>query len=231
MAHNVGQIRHPRLYQLLANGKGNGARLLAEYEQVHHVIFRRRPLHQMPVSQGERIGVHHNCPNPFPFPAGFGQILAVAGKTIAPVFHENQLAIYPGDLIESQIRQKFRCFDLGIEKEPEISPHGLVLCQVADNAVQQPLSLMTAGNRQTAQGILKAASCGNQSPVIVKYAAGVVQIAVQADAFLLQQGFHLGHVPAFGRNGFYYIAHQVFLLPAYVMPDAKLRTESVRRRS
>ena len=207
MADYVGQIGHSFHNQLLSDLEGNWACLLAENKQVHHIVFPGGLLHQMPVAQGEGIGIHHHSGNPIPLPAGFGQPGAVVGKATAAVFHEDQLFRNPGNFIKAQIRQELGRGDFGIEKQPEIPPGGLIVRQMTDNPVQQALTLVPGGHRQTPQGVFKAAASGNQFTLVVKDAAGVVQVAVQPDALLMEQRFHLFVVPAPRGDGLYGFIH------------------------
>ena len=103
VADYVGQIGHSFHNQLLADPEGNWACLLAENKQMQHIVFLGGLLHQMPVAQGEGIGIHHHSGNPIPFPAGFGQPGAVVGKAAATVFHEHQLFRNPGNFIKAKI--------------------------------------------------------------------------------------------------------------------------------
>ena len=171
------------------------------------VILRRRPLHQMEVAQGEGVGVHHDSGGS-PLPAGFLQGGAVVRKAPAAVLHEDQAALHPGDLIEAQVTEKFGALGLGVEEEMGVSPLRLHLHQVGDDLVEQALPLPAAGHRQTTDGVPKAAAGGGQVPVLVKQAAGVVQIAVPADALLLQEGVHLSLGPCVpGGDGSQRVAH------------------------
>ena len=56
---------------------------------------------------------------------------------------------------------------------------------MAENLVQEPLTLMAARDGQAPDGVTEATSRGNQIPVIVKDAASIIKVSVSADALLL----------------------------------------------
>ena len=70
-----------------------------------------------------------------------------------------------------------------------------MLHQVRDHLVQKALPLVAVVHRKAAQGTPKGAAGGHQLVVLIKQAAGVVQIAVQGDSLPLQQGAELSLSP------------------------------------
>ena len=147
----------------------------------------------MPVPQGEGVGVHHHAGGGLPLLGLWGQGCAVPVKAAPPVLHEHQGAGHADDLIKAQVGQVLGAVRLGIEEQVGAAPGQLHLHQVADDLIEQPLPPVAAGDGQTADGIAEAAPSGGQLPVIVKDAAGIVQVPVPADALLLQQVADLGH--------------------------------------
>lgn len=154
----------------------------------------------MPVPQGEGIGVHHDPGGGLPRLGPGGQGGAVPLKAAPPVLHEHQGAGYAGDLIKAQVGQVLGAVRLGIEKQVGAAPGQLHLHQVADDLIEQSLPPVAAGDGQTADGAAKAAPGGDQLPVIVKDAAGIVQIPIPADALPLQQSVYLKAAPAVGAG-------------------------------
>ena len=189
----------PFLDQLLPDGIGEQAGVLADHEQMDQIIFCRCFFNQILMPQGKGIGIHDNSCHFGRFHPVLGQPVQVTGKTVLPVLHEDDLIFDPGNLIEPQVTKKFGGTAFGIQEKVEISPFILVLDQMGYDLVHQPFPLVVMVHGHAAQGIAKAAAGGNGPIVIVKHHTGIVQIGIPADPFLLQQSIHLGIGPFIGR--------------------------------
>ena len=154
---------------------------------MHRVALLGRPLHQAQVAQGEGVSVHDDSPR-LAGTAVLLQLFAEGGKPAPPVLQEGESSLHPGDLIKAQVLKELGTFALGVDKLVENSPLRLALHQVRDHLVEKPLPLVAVVYRKAAQGAPKGAAGSHQLVVLVKQAAGVVQIAIQGDPLPLQQG-------------------------------------------
>ena len=81
----------------------------------------------------------------------------------------------------------------------QIPPRTLHLDEVGDDLVQQALALMGTADRKAPQGVAEAAARADDIVLLIEHGADVVQIAVAADALLLQQRIDLGQNGPIGR--------------------------------
>ena len=70
---------------------------------------------------------------------------------------------------------------------------------MGDDLVQQALPLVGTVHGEAPQGGAEETAGGGQLVVLVEQTAGIVQIAVQGDALLLQKGADLSHAAAVVR--------------------------------
>ena len=187
---HVGKIGDALPHQPFAYGEGDRPRLLAEQEEVQRVVFRRRALDQTAVAQREGVGVHHDG-GAFPLPPGLFQALEITGKAVAPVFHEDQLALDAGDLVKAQVAEDPVVLRLGVEENMAVAALRLLFQQMAHHLVHQALAPVGRGHGQAAQRVLEAAARGDERAVLVEDAAAVIQVFVPADALGAQQLVHL----------------------------------------
>ena len=149
----------------------------------------------MAVPQGEGIGVHHDgsdAPAPVRL---FFQPFQILPEAVRLPFHEDDETLHAGDLMEAHVPEEFGGAAFRIEEEMDVAPFVLILHQVGHDLVHQRLALMLGTDGHAAQGIAEAAARGDGFVVFVEHDAGIVQMRVEADALLLEQGFHLGQGP------------------------------------
>ena len=194
MDDHIGKVRRPLAHQLLPHNKGHQAGILAEDEKVQGVALLPGGLHQIPVAQGKGVGVHNNGGGDIR-PCGLFQGLQVIGKSVPPVFHKDQGALYPGDLVKAQALKEPGGLDLGIEEQVAVAPAQLVLHQMGDDLVEEPLPLVVRADGKAPEGIAEAAARGNDLPILVQHGADIVQIGVPGNALSVQQCVYRGQGP------------------------------------
>ena len=87
MHHHVRQMRHARAHHLKARAEREERGVFTHHEQMQSIALRRRLLHQMTVTEGERVGVHHDGTNLLPTLAASAQGSAVAHDPLRSVLH------------------------------------------------------------------------------------------------------------------------------------------------
>ena len=153
------------------------------------------------MAQGEGVGVHHDGGGGL-FGAALGQPGAEAGKAVFSVLQEGEGVFHSGDLIKSQVLKELGGTDFRVHEQVGAPLPGQPLHQVGDDLVQQALPLVGVVHGKAPQGGAKEAAGGGQVVILVKQPAGVVQVAVQRNALLLQQGADLSHAAAVVRTDF-----------------------------
>ena len=126
---------------------------------------------------------------------------AANDSAAAAVLHKHG-ALGSGDLGKAEVGEKPRALRLGVEETMAAPARKLPLQQVGDDLVQQPLAAVPVRDGEAAQSTAKAAARGDERAVVIIDAAGVVEIAVAADALALEQGVHLLLRPCAARRNF-----------------------------
>ena len=111
------------------------------------------------------------------------------------VLHKDEALGHARDLVEAEVVEEAGGGDLRVEEEVEIAALEFLLHQVADDAVEEPLTAVAVVDGKAAQRILIHAARCDDVALIIADGAGVVEIAVEPDALSFEQGADFLHGP------------------------------------
>ena len=142
-------------------------------------VFGGGALDKVPVPARERVRVHDDRGGDARFrQAERGQPVGKAGSAVLQK-HE---ILYAGDLIVAEIEKELCALRLRVQEDAAVAARKLHLAKVRDDLVEQAFALMIGGDRKAADRVVETAAGREQVPVVVKDAAGVIQMRVTPDA-------------------------------------------------
>ena len=146
---------------------------------------------QIAVAHGKWVGIHDDGTDfrvlsffTFEESRSFSlQTFQVVRKAGPAVFHENNLALYPGNLVKTQITKETRSIAFCIQKETGVATAVLKLDQMGDDLVHQAFTLVLGRNSHAAQCVGKTGAGCHKIVIIIKQSDAVIKIFVPLDSF------------------------------------------------
>ena len=111
------------------------------------------------------------------------QTFQVVRKAGPAVFHENNLALYPGNLVKAQITKETRSIAFCIQKETGVATAVLKLDQMGDDLVHQAFTLVLGRNSHAAQCVGKTGAGCHKIVIIIEQSDAVIEVFVPLDSF------------------------------------------------
>ena len=199
MIDNVAEMCRPRAHKSLTHSKGEEARVLADDKEVQEVTLCGGALHEIEMTEGERVCIHNDgCGCSRCARRLFLQLLQIVGEAPPPVFEKDNRVGHVRNLMKAEVAKEACRRSLRVEEDGGIAALLLDRHEVGEDFVQEPLALMFAINREAAQRVPAAAARGDDRTRVVEDGAGVVEVCIHAQVFLFEQGAYARHTRAVG---------------------------------
>ena len=153
MQHHVADVRHPLLDQLIAHLRRKGTSVLRQDKQVQQLTLGSCRFHQIPMSVGEWIAVHHRCTNHTAVVLWVLQAADISADAVPHIFHEQHvLCLDNGE--KSKVGKHRNILRFGKDKQMAVALFDGVVHQQGDHPRGKSFSLMAVVHRHTFDDVL-----------------------------------------------------------------------------
>ena len=126
------------------------------------------------MSESEGISVEDQSSDVLSVSSGLGQVGEVVSETGTSVLHEDDLILYPDDLVEAQIAEEFSGVALGVHEQVINAAIMFVLDEVSNDFVHEAFALMEMADGHAAECVAETASGSDDVIVFIIGGASVV---------------------------------------------------------